>query len=57
MLTFWPSPPAVREMATPVTWLSESATLSSGNLPSSSALMESCTVPAARLSATDFSRL
>ena len=56
-LTFCPSPPAVREIATPVMWLSESATLSSGNLPSSSALMESCTVPASRLSSTERPKL
>ena len=48
---------AVREIATPVMWLSESATLSSGNLPSSTALMESCTVPALRLSSTARPRL
>src|SRR5690606_2336170 len=56
-LTRWPSPPAVREIDTPVMWLSESATLSSGNLPSSSALIESCTVDDSRLSSVARARL
>ncbi len=44
-------------MATPVMWLSESATLLSGNLPSSSALIESCTTLASRLSSVERARL
>jgi hypothetical protein len=57
MLTFWPSPPAVREIETPVMWLSESATLLSGKRPSSVALMLSCTPAALRFRVSDFCRL
>ena len=56
-LTYWPSPPAVRLMDTPVMWLSESATLSSGKRPSSVALMLSWICAESRLIASARSRL
>jgi hypothetical protein len=55
--TYWPSPPWVREIVTPVTCDSESATLSSGKRPRSSAAIESCTTAELRFSSRAFSRL
>ncbi len=52
-LTYWPSPPRVRRTVMPVMCDSESATLSSGKLPRSSATIESCTIFAPRLRSSD----
>ncbi len=51
--TYWPSPPRVRVTVMPVMCESESATLSSGKLPRSSATIESCTILAPRLRSSD----
>src|SRR5476649_2354942 len=57
MPTYWPSPPAVRVIETPLMWLRESATLSSGKRPSSVAEIESTTTAALRLMSSDLARL
>jgi len=57
MPTYWPSPPVVRLIDTPVMCRSESATSSSGKCPSSVALMESRTTAASFLMSSDLVRL